>query len=270
MTRSPYSVFRIFDWHAALVTALALAATWLCVRYSVDADLPSELIAIAVVFPTAFGIGAAHRRREEALDALSSMRAMIASIYYAHRDWGAPDHAARGARMGMALYRAVCAALACAWDERPMARLIVAERFSDLSNSLESLEKAGVSGAKVSRAQQFLNNAIRNFERLRTIAEYRTAGSLRLYSKIFLNSLPVLFAPSYAHLAIEYGAGFGYAVAVAFALVLVGLDNIQDGLENPFDSLGEDDVRLDDDSEPFWLGEGASAAIVELVETRQS
>ena len=263
------SLYRIFDLHAVIVTALALAATWVCIRFGIDADLPSELIAIAVVFPTAFGIGAAHRRREEALDALSSLRAMIASIYYAHRDWGAkePGHAERGARAGMRLYRAVCAALACPYEQRPMARLTVAEAFSDVSDSLEQLKKGGVSGAEVSRAQQFLNNAIRNFERLRTICEYRTAGSLRLYSKIFLNSLPVLFAPSYAHLALEYGAPFGYGVAVAFALVLVGLDNVQDGLENPFDSLGEDDVRLDDESEPFWLGEGAASTDVGVSST---
>jgi hypothetical protein len=37
----------------------------------------------------------------------------------------------------------------------------------------------------------------------------------------------------------------GYLVAVVFSLVLVSLDNIQDALENPYDTVGEDDIDLD-------------------------
>jgi len=34
-------------------------------------------------------------------------------------------------------------------------------------------------------------------------------------------------------------------MACIYSLVLVGLDNIQDALENPFDGLSEDDIRFD-------------------------
>jgi predicted membrane chloride channel (bestrophin family) len=34
-------------------------------------------------------------------------------------------------------------------------------------------------------------------------------------------------------------------VALIYSLVLVSLDNIQDDLENPFDGVGADDLRLD-------------------------
>ena len=34
---------------------------------------------------------------------------------------------------------------------------------------------------------------------------------------------------------------------VLFALILVGLANIQDHLENPFDQIGEDDVAINAD-----------------------
>jgi hypothetical protein len=34
---------------------------------------------------------------------------------------------------------------------------------------------------------------------------------------------------------------------ILFALILVGLANIQDHLENPFDQIGEDDVAIDPD-----------------------
>jgi len=240
---------RIFDLHVLAVALLALAATWACLRLDVRADLPSELIAIAVVFPTAFGIAAAHRRREQALEALANLRGVLASIYYAHRDWSAPTDQPSAKRAG-ALVRRFGAALARALRSPPLdraaARAEVARGFSDMSASIEALKTLGVSGSETSRAQQFLNHGVREFERLRAIADYRTADSLRAYSKVFLNVLPVLFAPYYAHVAAEAGhALFGYGVALAFALVLVGLDNVQDGLENPFDGLGVDDVRLD-------------------------
>ena len=253
------NLFRIFDLHVAMVAALALAATWACLTYGVRSDLPFELIAIAVVFPTAFSIAAAHRRREDALMSLGSLRAMIVSIYYAHRDWivDGGDHADRSRAIGGRLYGAVCAALSCSTEERAMKRVAVADAFSDLSWSIETLKRAGVSGGEISRANQFLNNGVKEFERLRTIADYRTSDSLRAFSKLFLNVLPILFAPFYAHVADEAGhALFGYAVALAFALVLVGLDNVQDGFEDPFDGVGADDVRLDVSGELFWLRAG--------------
>lgn len=250
------ALFRIFDWHVAVVAALTVGATWLCLSYGVQSDLPFELIAIAVVFPTAFSIAAAHRRREEALEALASLRAMIVAIYYAHRDWivDSAEHADRARGISGRLYGSVCAALACSTTERQAKRMTVADAFSDLSESIDTLKRAGVSGGEISRANQFLYNGLKDFERLRTIADYRTSDSMRTFSKLFLNVLPILFAPFYAHVAHEAGhPSFGYGVALAFALVLVGLDNVQDGLEDPFDGVGEDDVRLDIAGELFWL-----------------
>lgn len=266
-------LFRIFDWHVAVVAGLALAATWLCLTLGVQGDLPFELIAIAVVFPTAFSIAAAHRRREDALEALASLRAMIVAIFYAHRDWiveGA-EHARRARAIGGRLYGAVCAALACGLDERMTKRLSVAAAFSDLSESIDTLKRAGVSGGEISRANQFLYNGIRDFEKLRAIADYRTSDAIRTFSKLFLNILPVLFAPFYAHVAHEAGHPlFAYGVALAFALVLVGLDNVQDGLEDPFDGIGEDDVKLDLAGELFWLrpAEQAPPEDVDMAELR--
>lgn len=267
------NLFRIFDWQVMAVAVLSVAATWLCMRYGVKADLPFELIAIAVVFPTAFAIGAAHKRREEALEALASIRASIVSIYYAHRDWILDNsgHVERVMGISGRLYGAVCAALAATAAERGDKRQAVSLAFSDLSVSIETLKRSGVAGTEISRANAFLNNAIRDFEKLRTIADYRSSVSMRTFSKLFLNVLPVLFAPFYVHVADDAGQPlFAYGVAVAFALVLVGLDNVQDGLENPFDGIGADDVRLGEAGELFWLRqpETAAPAAQDLAEVR--
>ena len=81
-------------------------------------------------------------------------------------------------------------------------------------------------------------------ENIINIKNYRTPNSLRAYTKVFLNIFPVIFGPFFAHVAIEKGLEFGLVLAVIYSLVLTILDNIQEDLEDPFDGVGSDDIRL--------------------------
>jgi hypothetical protein len=83
------------------------------------------------------------------------------------------------------------------------------------------------------------------FEAMRNIHDYRTPISLRAYSHVFLNSFPIVFGPYFAYLGQAYYPAVGYGVAILYSLVLVSLDNIQEHLEDPFDAVGGDDLRLD-------------------------
>ena len=60
-----------------------------------------------------------------------------------------------------------------------------------------------------------------------------------------MNLFPLVFGPYFANIAYPEHASAGYIVALIYSLVLVSLDNIQDHLENPFDGVGADDLRLD-------------------------
>lgn len=245
--RWPVVFLRAFDGHVLAITALALLATWLSIRWGVVADLPGEIIAVAIVFPIVFSIQASYKRREDALRYLGRLRGMLSGLYLAHRDWPRTDreaHAARGAEVCRALDVSICRALSAGSTADAATLQDVGARFSDMSRSIEVLRDAGVQGAELSRVNQYLGLTLGDYENLRAIVEYRTPASLRAHSKMFLNIFPILYAPDYAHIAQEGGAWLGYAVAAAVAVVLAGLDNIQDGLENPFDSRGVDDVRL--------------------------
>ena len=81
---------------------------------------------------------------------------------------------------------------------------------------------------------------------MRNIANYRTPVTLRAYSRVFLNLFPIAFGPYFAVLSNKSTAlpYVGYLVAILYSLVLVSLDNLQEGLEDPFDSLGADDIDL--------------------------
>lgn len=243
--RTLTSFVRILDRQTFAVTGLALFSTWVCLRYDLEADLPSTLIGVAVVFPIVFSINAAYKRREDALGHLASAKGHAVAIAWAHQDWtgGDPELARRGRDGVERLFEAIHGFFRSGGESEDLRR--VYRRLASLSTSHEALRAAGVPANEISRVNQYLRAIVIAFERMRNILEYRTPMALRAYSRVFLNAFPVLFGPYFAQLARESTLAVGYGVAAIYALVLVSLDNIQDALENPFDTVGEDDVDLD-------------------------
>lgn len=245
--RTLRSFIQVVDHHTVVVTALALVATWICIERGLVAELPSALIGIAVVFPIVFSINSAYRRREDALEALATLKGHAVAIAWAHRDWTGGDEAL--ARQGERLVRDLLEALprffGAVSADREKALDDVYGIFSALSGSHEELRQRGVPANEVSRVNQYLRAVIIEFEKMRVIRDYRTPRTLRAYSRVFLNAFPILYAPYFAQLAAESVPAVGYGVAVIYSLVLVSLDNIQEALEDPFDTVDEDDIDLD-------------------------
>lgn len=245
--RTLKSFVRIVDHQTAIVTALALASTWVCLRFGFRAELPSALIGIAIIFPIVFSINAAYKRREEALKYLADAKGHAVAIAWAHRDWsgGDTEAARRGAERVEALFDALKEFFHAGTGGDRDRLSEVYRRFSELSASHEALRAGGVTAGEVSRANQYLRAVMIDFERMRNILEFRTPTALRAYSRVFLNSFPVLYGPYFASLATDSTPAIGYLVAVIYSLVLVSLDNIQEALENPYGTVDEDDLAVD-------------------------
>ena len=237
---------KIVDYHTWLVTLLALVVVFLCRQFNFMVDLPTTLIGIAVVFPLVFSINSAYKRREDALRAFASLKAHGVALVFAHREW--PDdevnHAERAGNLLDRLLTAVSHHFSTNGHDQIVSKQQIYAIFSDFSRSHEELRIAGVPANEISRANQYLRQIIIDFERMNNIARYRTPLALRAYSRLFLNLFPLLFGPYFAAIAYPDHPLAGYVVAVLYSLVLVSLDNIQDGLENPFDGVGADDLRL--------------------------
>lgn len=235
---------QVVDLHTLIVVSLALIVTGLCRRFGIIIELPTNLIGIAVIFPLVFSINSAYKRREEALKAYATFKAHAVSIYLAHRDWvPGGGHETRGRALVGELVTAVAHYFRHAEPSAAQAKPIYTI-FSHLSKSHEILRQAGVPANEISRINQYLRALIIQFEIMNNIAHYRTPVALRAYSRLFLNVFPILFGPFFADVAYPEWPWVGYMVAFVYALVLVSLDNIQDGLERPYDGIGEDDLRL--------------------------
>jgi hypothetical protein len=237
-----------------IIGAVAVVATWLCLRFDFKANIPMSIVGIAVIFPIVFAINAAFRRREQALGWLADLKGATMSLFFGYRDWVPPSDFGREELMAAGQTLSLTMTKVTNHLARPPARdedrrqILddIYDGFSRVSRLNERIRQAGVPANEISRANQYLTHIIRDFEKLTTIRDYRTPMALRGYWQVFLNLFPIFFAPLFAYLAVQFHSLIvGYGTAVLFTLVLVGLDNIQEKLENPFDQDSIDDIQLD-------------------------
>ncbi len=237
----------VINAKAVLVALLAVVSMIVCRHYGLAADFPLTLIATAVVFPIVFSINSAYKRREAALAAYGGVKAHGRAIYFAARDWLAESDAETLDRISgllggllsdcRILFNTPVKAMQAEEDA-------VYRRFSELSLFINSLRERGLASGEVSRCNQYLSKMFLSFESLKHIYQYRTPVTLRSYSEIFIFILPILYGPYFVEISEGYAQGLEYLMPILFALILVGLENIQNHLENPFDQVGEDDVII--------------------------
>ncbi len=242
--------FQLVTLRGIVISAIAAGVTYGCYALDLWADIPSAIVSVAIIFPIVFSINAAYTRREKALRSLSKIKAHLLNIFYAHRDIYQGDDKEKvqyAETKIVTLLEEIERYFTEQEGEDEEIRLTrVYKHFSDLMKSISSLQ-GNIGG--FSRYVQSHRTATQEFENMRNILIYRTPVSLRSYSYIFLNLFPILFAPFFAYLSNEYFFGLGFGVAVFYTFILVGLDKIQDDLEDPFDQEGSDDIRFQSDED---------------------
>lgn len=259
------SLSLVINWKTLAVSALAILATWLSLKWNFVADYPLTIISTAVIFPIVFSIGHAYKRREQALDDYGIIKAHGRALYFASRDWLGDTQPER-----LRHIEGVMADLlhACRdmfkGNRREMGdnEKRVYAAFSDLSRFVKRMREDGLASGECSRCNQYVSKMIVAFESVKHIYQYRTPRTLRAFSDIFIILLPIIYGPYFAHEAVEYGAPqLTYVMPVLFAVILSGLDNIQSHLEDPFDQIGPDDVAINAEKfvELLGCGEDGSA-----------
>jgi predicted membrane chloride channel (bestrophin family) len=246
--KSIKSFFQIFNFKTLTVTVLSLLATYLCMSYGIMADLPQTVIGIAVVFPIVFSIGSAYQRRETALRDYSNLKAHSRSIYLSSRDWfeteEKPEHQEEIKAIILKLLISVREFLGAKRKLRKDKEPQIYKNFSELSLFIKALRTRGMAAGELSRVNQYLCKMIEAYENLKHVAQYRTPITLRAYSRIFIILTPILYAPYFAYVGRNIPFTLSMITPFLMSIVLVGLDNIQDDLEDPFDQVGEDDIKF--------------------------
>lgn len=242
------SIFTIINWKTFVITTLSVVATYLCDKYSIHADFPLNLVGIAIVFPVVFSIDSAYKRRERALGLLGDFKAHLLVTCHASRDWiDAKDSKfpERIKEQLMEVYDALRATFVVDKAEVPAKERMLYKQLAKLSSSAQEFRDHGLQVGEMSRVNQYISKMSTSIENMLVILHYRTPITLRAYSKVFIYSFPVLYAPYFVSISLDYSHELQYMMPVVFSFILVSLDNIQNHLENPFDQVGVDDIRFD-------------------------
>ena len=245
MSRVLKHFFSVINLKSLIVIIAACISTYICTRYNFHFDVPTELIGIAIVFPIVFSINAAYNRRENALEHYSIFKASALSIRFAHMHWireKSDEHMERLDAIFKQLFENIYEYLHSLTPKTDTYNHII-KRLKDISLSNEKI-RPFVADTEMVRCNENLRLMAVEIENIVNIKNYRTPNSLRAYTKVFLNIFPIIFGPFFAHIAIDKGIEFGMVLAIVYSLVLTILDNIQEDLEDPFDGIGSDDIRL--------------------------
>ena len=91
----------------------------------------------------------------------------------------------------------------------------------------------------------------RLISRLRVIRDYRSPRAIRSFNKVFTFVLMFALAPYFVHLGTHNPLipWQPYYLSVILALVFSTLQGVQDKLDDPFDGMGEDDIKLESTDE---------------------
>ncbi len=241
------SIILIINYKTFIITFLAIASTWACDYYKIEAEFPLTLVAIAIVFPVVFSIDSAYKRRERALGLLGDFKAHAMSLYHATRDWVKEDQAYRKEikQHLLDVYHSIRDFFTSDTAKENKAEHEIYTKMSELSVLLQKLRDLDLQAGEMSRVNQYSSKLFTAIENLKVIWHYRTPVTLRAYSKVFIYSFPIIYGPYFVSVAEKYSHGLEYVMPIIFSFILVSLDNIQGHLENPFDQIGEDDIKFD-------------------------
>jgi len=241
------SIYLIINYKTIIVTVLSLIATWLCMRYNIVADFPLTLVGIAIVFPVVFSIDSAYDRRERALTQLADFEAHLTALHIATRDWLIIDDDKFITKFKGNLVTLYSSLRDYFVGEDPdgTKENKINENLKILSKSVQELREFDLPSGEMSRVNQYVSKILVDIENLKAIYLYRTPITLRAYSRVFIYSFPVVYGPYFVFASQNYSPGLEYMMPVLFSFILVSLDNIQQHLENPFDQIGEDDIKFD-------------------------
>lgn len=263
-------LFSIISFNTFIALALAIGSMYISIHFSWELDFPLTIIGIAVVFPIVFSIGGAYTRRETALAQYGIMKSMGRCIFLAAQDWlrDADDVRAKNIddiRMQISNIFSHCVMLFQNRNDSIFAyeEMVIYSEFTNLSTSIETLRDRGLSGSEVSRVHSYLNKFLTAFETIKHIHQYRTPRTLRFYSKFFIYAILITLGPYFAMIAKEQETLISLLTPILFAMVFTGLDNIQEHLENPFDQIGEDDIKMNPEKFIQTLGKASMRKFLE-------
>jgi hypothetical protein len=194
-----------------------------------------------------FTIRSAFRRREKALEYLSSLKAGLITVDNCFQESKKLDpekkQEIQNIIRAIPTFMVDYLGLKTCSQEKLNAEVQKVFQFIKQNN-----EQVGSGTAiKIFRFMKDVHESIANIV---AVNNHRTPISIRAYCLIFIYIYPIIYTPALynkLHDGISLNESWiVYALSAISTFILISLFNVQDQMENPFDQKGLDDIRLND------------------------
>ncbi|NKB32221.1 MAG: hypothetical protein GKR91_03910 [Pseudomonadales bacterium] len=235
--------FAIIDRKTGYVFLLSMAITYFCYRFDFSFNLNVTLFSIAVVFPLVFTIREAFRKRTAILKFLSMFKASLNATYYcfANNNKLTEENKQFVANSLHAISDLFFDALRGKEYQQGKVRDKLNEVYEFINNNRDVIS-TGVA-LKIIRFLKDVNESIENTVGLKL---HGTPISLRAYCLVFIYVFPFVFIPTLINDMGGNDQWIVYALGAVHGFILISLYNVQDDMEDPFDQVGLDDIKLEE------------------------
>ena len=233
--------FAIINRKTGYITLLCILTAYFCMEFDYSFDLNITLLSIAVIFPLVFTIRQSFRRRDEVIKQLSIFRSSIAAVYHSFAsieklDQDKKDFVAQRLHEISQLFLDALTGGQREAEAMP-------EKIADIFQLLQENRQLISTGAAL-KIVRFLKDVEQSMENTIGIRTHGLPISLRAYCLVFIYLFPLVFIPTLVFHMRPDDSVIVYALSIVHGFVLMSLYNLQDDLENPFDQIGLDDIKL--------------------------
>ena len=232
----------IIDHRSLTISVLCIVVTFFCLRLNFSYDVDLIIFSIAIIFPLVFTIREAFRRRQYCIRLLGELKAGISAFYFSMENSNklTLEEKQEVHDMMNALSEAFIHGLR---DKSNKEIEEVRDQIRKVYHYVDTNRKS-VSNNTSLKLIRLVRDIQESIEVLNGYKIHGTPVSLRAYCLIFIYILPFIFSPTLVHNLSEHPVWLTYTLSVLHGFILMSLYNLQAHIEDPFDQIGLDDIKL--------------------------
>ncbi len=234
----------IINHRTFIIVLLCVASVYVCLRFDYAYNVDWIFLSIAVLFPLVFTIREAFRRRQLAIRVLSALKAAVTAFYFGLEN---------NEKMPIEEKRAIHNLMRSLSDRFTQSLKDPEHRgMGEVRGTIRRIyavttpRNEAISNSASLKLMRVIQDIQESIESLNGIKMHGTPVSLRAYCLLSIYLLPFIFTPNLVYNLHDDPRWLIYALNIVNGFVLISLYNLQDLIEDPFDQMGMDDIKLDE------------------------
>lgn len=237
----------ILNGRTALALGISILVSYVTMVNEFQYNYDLALISIAIIFPLVFTIRSAFRRREKALEYLSSFKAGLITVDHCFQENKKID--ADKKQEIHSIIRTIQVYLVDYLRTKTCTQEKLNEEIHKIFIFIKQNNEQIGNGTAI-KIFRFMKDVHESVGNIVAVNNHRTPIAIRAYCLIFIYIYPIIYTPALYH-KLHDGISLNeswivYLLSAISTFILISLYNVQDQMENPFDQHGLDDIRLND------------------------